>query len=157
MFDMRTTGAWVAIVVIVVAGATALLAPAADARGSARFRATLVTIPPKIQQAGATYRLRTRVTNLGGTFKPLCVDFTDDKNSWLIEAPGLRSFDSDAFCAGTLLRGQAKTLTFFVIAAKQGAHRMTVTIGKASVFRELNDIVIDDPNALVWEGNFVIV
>ena len=111
----------------------------------------------KIQYAGRTYSLRIRVTNLGATMKPLSVDFTDDKNSWLIEAPALRSFDSDAFCAGTLLRGQTKTLSFFVTAAKAGAHRMTVTIGKAHVFRELNDIVIDDPSALFWEGNFVIV
>ena len=110
-----------------------------------------------MQQAGETYRLRARLTNRGGTFKPLCVDFTDDNNSWLIEAPAYRDYDSDTFCAGTLLRGQTRMLIFLVIAAKQGAHRMSLTIGKGTIYASLNDVLINDSGALSWDGNFVIV
>jgi hypothetical protein len=116
----------------------------------------MVSIPPKVQAAGRTYALRVRVTNRGTTFKPLCVDFTDDNNSWLVESR-YRSYDSDAFCTGTLLRGQSKTLTFYVTAAKAGAHRMSLTVGKAKIYASLNDIIIDDAGGLTWEGTFVIV
>jgi hypothetical protein len=153
---MRTLSRLVVLSGVLVAAGLAL-SETALSTVQTTIRASVITIPPKVQSAGSTYRLRVRVTNLSATFTPLCVDFTDDNNSWLIEAPGLRAFDSDTFCAGTLLRGQTKTLTFFVIAAKQGAHRMTITIGKAKIFRSVNDAIIDDPDALFWESNFVIV
>lgn len=146
--------AWITSLAAVVT--VGVMAGAASSAPNTNIRASLVTIPPKVQSAGRTYALRVRVTNRGGTFKPLCVDFTDDHNSWLIESR-YRSFDSDAFCAGTLLSGQSKTLTFYVTAAKAGAHRMSVTVGKAKIYAALNDIIIDDPGGLTWEGNFVIV
>jgi hypothetical protein len=154
---MRLAVRWLAVCVVLAA--TALVAgSAARSATQTNIRATVITIPPKVQAAGKTYRLRVRVINRGATFKPLCVDFTDDNDSWLIETPmRLVKFDSDTFCAGTFKRRQTKTLTFFVIAARTGAHRMSLTIGKATVFRSLNDAIIDDPGALVWEGNFVII
>ena len=156
MGGMKTIGRMM-LLIGVLAAAALVLGPAASSAPQSNIRASVVTIPPKVQQAGGTYRLRVRVTNRGRIFKPLCVDFTDDNNSWLIEAPLYRDYDSDTFCAGTFLRGQTKTLTFYVTAAKQGAHRMSLTIGKASIFAAVNDAVIDDSGALTWEGNFVIV
>jgi hypothetical protein len=100
--------------------------------------------------------LSVRITNTGATVSPLCFDFTDDHGSWLIEGPGLRSYDSDAFCAGTLRAGQTRIVSFYVIAAKTGAHQMRLTIGKGKVYSSLNDVLIDDSGALAWNGNFVI-
>jgi hypothetical protein len=128
----------------------------ASAAPQSKIRANVITIPPKVQEAGRGYLLRVRIVNRGSTFKPICVDFSDDDNSWLIESR-YRAYDSDTFCAGTLRRGQSRTLSFLVIAAKDGAHRMTLTIGKGRVFSVSNDAVIDDEGALFWEGNFVIV
>jgi hypothetical protein len=133
-----------------------VVSASAEASPQTNLRATLVTIPPKVQSAGSTYRLRVRVTNRGSTFKPLCFDFTDDNDSWLIEAPGRHAYHSDTFCAGTILRGQTKTIPFLVTAAETGAHRMTIMIGKADL-PGLNRAYITDSDALFWEGNFVIV
>ena len=116
----------------------------------------MVTTGPKVQWTRHTYFVRVRVTNRGATFKPLCVDFTTDNNAWRIYAPFYRRYRSDAFCVGALLRGQSELLGFQVIASRSGAHRMSLTVGKAQVYSSINRIVIDDP-ALMWEGHFVIV
>jgi hypothetical protein len=132
------------------------MAGSASSTPATNIRAKMVTTPPKVQSTLHTYFVRVRVTNRGATFKPLCVDFRDDNNAWRIYAPFYRGYRSDAFCVGTLLRGQSKLLMFQVIASRSGAHRMSLTVGKAQVYSSINSIVIDDP-ALMWEGHFVIV
>src|SRR5688572_20389731 len=110
---------WAVALVLAAAGLLSLVAPISGAaQGEAQsatqtnLRATLVSVPPKVQLAGRTYRLRVRVINRGATFRPLCFDFTDDDGSWLVESPGRRGYDSDTFCAGTIRRGQARTILF---------------------------------------------
>ncbi len=134
-----------------------LLASAGIAFASIRDYTAYVDAPPKVQVAGQTYVLKVRVRNNGGTTRPFCIDFSDDKNSWAIEMPGLYSFNSDAWCAGTLAAGARKTLTAYLIPAKAGAHKLTITLGRAMVYRTTHRIVIDDDHALYWESQFVIV
>jgi hypothetical protein len=85
--------------------------------------------PPKVQGAGHTYLMRIDVRNVGRTVRPFCVDFTDDNGSWLIEMPALSSWNSDAFCLGTLKAGAHTVLRAYVTAAKAGSHKMSVTLG----------------------------
>lgn len=142
-----------ALGIAVIAGL--VIGAPADSRSNGPYSARVLT-PPKVQAIGARYTLKTIVRNQGPTTRPFCIDFTDDNNSWLIEMPGLYSFDSDAWCAGTLKRDQTKTLTAYIIPGKAGVHKMSITIGKAKVFRTTHRIVIDDDDGLYWEGQFVL-
>jgi hypothetical protein len=141
-------------------GASVIAALTVCATAPARsesYRASIIA-PPRIQQAGTTYRLRVVVRNRGASVRPFCLDFTDDHNSWLIEMPGLVSYDSDTFCLRrTLAAGGRRTLTAYVIPAKAGAHVMKILIGKAQIFKQLHDAIITDNNALEWSQQFVIV
>jgi hypothetical protein len=136
---------------------SAALVTAASGSAVATGYTAFVSAPPKVQTAGRSYLLTIRVRNTGRTVRPFCVDFTDDKNSWLIEMPRLYSFNSDAWCVGTLKAGVRKTLRALVTAAKPGSKKMSITLGKAQVFRATHRIIINDDNALYWERRFVIV
>jgi hypothetical protein len=142
-----------------LAAVLAACAVATGALGSSRrgdsFSAT-IRPPPKIQQAGGTYLLRIRVANRGGPIRPFCVDFTDDHNSWDIAMPGLSSWDSDTFCLG-LPGHRRKTLVARLIAARVGARKLSILIGKGKVYRDIHRAVIVDDHALEWSGQFVIV
>ncbi len=140
----------------VVAAAACFVALASASAHTDGYRASVNGLP-KVQGAGHTYQLRIDVRNVGRTVRPFCVDFTDDNGSWLIEMPALSSWDSDAFCLGTLRAGAHKVLRAYVTAAKAGSHKMSVTLGVAKVYRNLHRIVIDDNRALYWEQEFVII
>jgi hypothetical protein len=112
----------------------------------------------KIQQAGSTYKLRVIDRNTGSAVHPFCLDFTDDHNSRSIEMPGLASYDSDTFCMRRVLgAGVRKTLTAYVIAAKAGAHRMSILIGKGEIHKYSHRAFVTDSHALSWGSQFVII
>lgn len=115
-----------------------------------------IIAPPKVQQVGRNYYLGIRVANRGRAIRPFCVDFTDDHNSWDIIMPGLSSWDSDTFCLG-LPAHRTKTLVARIIPARPGARKMSITIGKAKLYREVHDAIVDDDNALTWSAQFVLV
>ena len=144
------------VIVLLVTSLAVLATAASGSAVSTGYRA-FVSAPPRVQATGRTYVLTIRLRNTGRTVRPFCVDFTDDNNSWLIEMPRLYSFNSDAWCVGTLRAGASKTLRALVTAAKPGNKKMSITLGKAKVFRATHRIVINDDDALYWEQRFVIV
>jgi hypothetical protein len=82
----------------------------------------------------------------------------DDHNSRSIEMPGLASYDSDTFCMRRVLgAGVRKTLTAYVIAAKAGAHRMSILIGKGEIHKYSHRAFVTDSHALSWGSQFVII
>ena len=144
------------VVAAVAACGALLLTGWAEARLNS-YRASVIP-PPKIQRAGHTYKLRVTVRNTGSAVHPFCLDFTDDHGSWSIEMPGLASYDSDTFCMRRVLgAGVRKTLTAYVIAAKAGAHRMSILIGKAEIHKDSHRAFVTDSHALSWGSQFVIV
>jgi hypothetical protein len=143
-------------VVLAVAAIVSLTCASSATARTEGYKA-YVSGAPRVQVAGRTYVMRIDVRNTGATVRPFCIDFGDDKNSWVIEMPGLSSWDSDGFCLGTFKARAHKVLRARVIAAKTGAHKMSVTLGKAKIYRSIHRFVIDDKNALYWEQQFVIV
>jgi hypothetical protein len=139
-----------------VAAATCCVFVASANARTEGYRASVSGLP-QVQGAGRTYLMRIDVRNVGRTVRPFCVDFTDDNGSWLIKMPALSSWDSDAFCLGTLRAGAHKVVRAYVTAAKTGSHTMSVTLGVAKVYRSLHRIMIDDKRALYWEQEFAIV
>jgi hypothetical protein len=107
-----------------------------------------------VQRAGSAYTLVVTVRNSGRPIKNFCADFTDDNNSWIFRQVGMRAYDSDAFCK-TLPSGTS-SLKWVVIAANRGGHKMSITLGRATIYRNINNVVVDDDNALYWEDEFVI-
>jgi hypothetical protein len=141
-----------AVLIVALAAAQAAAAtPTSLESFSARINA-----PPKIQQVGRIYFLSIRVNNRGAAIRPFCVDFSDDHNSWDIAMPGLSSWDSDTFCLG-LPGHRVKTLTARLIAARTGARKMSILLGKAKIYRDIHNAVVVDDNALGWSSQFVIV
>ena len=100
-----------------------------------------ITAPPTVQIIGLAYTLKVHVRNTGPWVKNLCLDFTDDNNSWLTRMPGLRAYDSDTFCVRFLKKGR-RSFRATVIPGKAGVHKMSVTIGKATIFPTVNDAII---------------
>lgn len=53
--------------------------------------------------------------------------------------------------------GARKILTAYVIAAKSGAHRMSILIGKGEIVKGSHRAFVTDSHALSWASQFVIV
>jgi hypothetical protein len=70
--------------------------------------------------------------------------------------PGLNSRQDDTFCV-KVLRGGTRKFTARLVPAKTGQHKLQVILGKATVFPATNAAAIDDPKALEWSQNFVII
>jgi len=113
---------------------------------------------PKIQSAGVPFRVSIDIRNLGGTVKPFCIDFDDDKSSWSFVMPaGYSEWKKDVFCLGTLRGHSHRVVRATLIPAKAGAHKLGITIGKGHVYKEIRTVLIDDSNALYWSQECVIV
>lgn len=139
------------VAAVVVAAAVVASATSAGFSFSARIKS-----PPTVQRTGAPYFLTVIVTNRGGAIRPFCLDFGDDHNSWLFRMPGLSSWDSDTFC--TALRARSRrNLTAVITPARTGNRKLSVTLGKATLYRTLHNAVITDDHALSWSDQFVIV
>jgi hypothetical protein len=115
-----------------------------------------VAAPPELQRVGHIYYVGISVRNTGPAIRTFCIDFSDDHNSWLIRMPGLRAYDSDTFCVGTLRHGR-KTFLARIIPGKTGTKKMSITLGHAKIYSEINDAIITDKHALYWENQFVLV
>jgi hypothetical protein len=115
-----------------------------------------ISAPPLVERAGGAYSMGVTIRNGGTRIRNFCADFTDANNSWLFRpaAPLMRSYDSDTFCL-TLAHGTT-TLRWVLIAANRGAHKLSVTLGHASIYKEINNAVITDSRALYWEDQIVI-
>ncbi len=88
------------------------------------------------------------VTNNGKWIRFFCLDFNDDKNSWLIEGPPkMTSYPkSDGFCV-KVLKGGTKSFRFTLTPAKSGQHRLEVILGKGHL-KEVGKVLVDDNDAL---------
>lgn len=111
---------------------------------------------PEVQEVGRSYFVTITIRNRGPWIKNFCIDFEDDNNSWLVKMPGLNARKDDVFCM-KVLRGGVRKFTARLVPAKTGHHTLQVILGKATLFSATNAAVIDDPNALEWSANFVLV
>jgi hypothetical protein len=139
-----------------IACAAILLISAAAASARPDTFTARVSGLPEVQQVGRSYFFTITVRNRGAWIKNFCIDFEDDNNSWLIKMPGLNSRKDDTFCI-KMLRGGTRKFTARLVPAKTGQHKLQVILGKATLFSATNAAVIDDPKALEWSEDFVIV
>lgn len=136
--------------------AAALVAFSVDsASASAKGLSATVNGPPEVQRVGNSYLVTINVRRTGGWIAKFCFDFGDDNNSWKVVMPGLRAYDGDAFCFGTL-RSRKKQFVARIIAAKTGQKKLEVCLGHATIYKEANNVVLDD-NQLCWSDSFVLV
>jgi hypothetical protein len=134
----------------------AVLVTASGAGASETSFSARVAAPPEIQRVFHSYYVGISVRNTGSAIRTLCIDFSDDHNSWLIRMRGLRAYDSDTFCVGTLTHGRRAFLAR-IVPGKAGTKKMSITLGHAKIYSEVNDAIISDKHALYWEDQFVLV
>jgi hypothetical protein len=114
-----------------------------------------VTGPPEVQRVGNSYIVFINIRNSGGWVPKFCIDFGDDNNSWKIVMPGLKSYNNDVFCYGTL-RDHKKQFVARIIPAKTGEKTLEICMGRAqSIYTATNDAILED-NQLCWSASFVL-
>ena len=137
---------------IVFAAVGAVGAPArTDAVG---FSAS-VGAPPEVQRVGRGYFVVINVRRIARPIRRFCIDFEDSGNAWLIRMPGLRAYDDDVFCYGTL-RPPRKQFVARIIPAKTGQKKLEIGVGSATIYAAANNAVLGE-RSLWWSGNFVLV
>ena len=111
---------------------------------------------PEVQARGRSYFVRVVVRNQGPWLKNFCLDFGDSNNSWLIRMSGLRAYDSDTFCA-PVLKGGVKTFIARLVPAKSGQKKLSIAVGPAKIYSNINRALVDSEKGLYWEDSFVIL
>jgi hypothetical protein len=114
-----------------------------------------VGAPPEVQRLGRAYYVVINVRRIARPIRNFCIDFEDAGNSWLIRMPGLRAYDDDVFCYGTL-RPPRKQFVARIVPAKAGQKKLEIGVGAATLYPRVNNAVLGE-RSLWWSANFVLI
>jgi hypothetical protein len=111
---------------------------------------------PLVQHVGQTYFVTITVRTRAHAVRPFCIDFDDDRNSWLFQFPAPHEYKKDVYCWKGFRAYYSKRFLVGLVPARTGQHKLGIGIGSAEFFPTINTAVLNE-NSLYWSRGFVVV